>query len=184
QNAALQPAASANDETTSAYAQQMLKDGKQTFRYDTFGDKEFWGTRLHLHQAIAGEKLGGVGLGLSPKTALAVGLKVDMDALPASLVKQINVGDINLGDPATTLALLKLNSVVGVTGYFDNQGKLVSMGIQCALCHSTVDDAFAPGIGHRLDGWANRDLNVGAIVSLSPNLQPFTDALGVDVPTL
>jgi hypothetical protein len=184
QNAALQPAASANDEITSAYAQQMLKDGKQTFRYDTFGDKEFWGTTLHLHQAIAGEKLGGVGLGLSPKTALAVGLKVDMDALPASLVKQINVGDINLEDPATTLALLKLNSVVGVTGYFDNKGKLVSMGIQCALCHSTVDDAFAPGIGHRLDGWANRDLNVGTIVSLAPNLQPVADMLGVDVPSV
>jgi hypothetical protein len=179
-----QPAVSANDEITNTYAQEMLKEGKQTFRYDTFGDKEFWGTTLHLHQAIAGEKLGGVGPGVSPKTALSVGLKVDMDALPASLVGQIKAGKVNLDDPATTLALLKLNSVVGVTGYFDTQGKLVSMGIQCAFCHSTVDDAFAPGIGHRLDGWANRDLNVGAIVSLAPNLQPFADLLGVDVPTV
>lgn len=177
-------AMSTNDQNVNAYAQEMIKEGRQTFRYDTFGDKEFWGTTLHLHQAIAGEKLGGVGPGVSPKTALAVGLKVDMDALPASLVEQIKAGKVNLDDPATTLALLKLNSVVGVTGYFDNQGKLVSMGIQCAFCHSTVDDAFAPGIGHRLDGWANRDLNVGAIVSLAPNLQPVGDMLGVDVPTV
>jgi hypothetical protein len=113
-----------------------------------------------------------------------VGLKVDLDALPASLVDQLKAGKVNLDDPATTLALLKLNSVVGVTGYFDNQGKLVSMGIQCAFCHSIVDDALVPGIGHRLDGWANRDLNVGAIVSLAPNLQPFADLLGVDVATV
>ena len=121
---------------------------------------------------------------MSPKTALSVGLKVDADALPASLVEQIKAGKVNLDDPATTLALLKLNSVVGVTGIFDKQGKLQSMGIQCALCHSTVDDSFAPGIGHRLDGWPNRDLNVGAIVSLAPNLQPVADLLGVDVPTV
>jgi hypothetical protein len=87
-------------------------------------------------------------------------------------VDQLKAGKVNLDDPATTLALLKLNSVVGVTGHFDNQGKLVSMGIQCALCHSTVDDALVPGIGHRLDGWGARDLNVGAIISLAPNLQP------------
>lgn len=175
---------SANDVTISNYAQDMLKQGKQTFRYDTFGDKEFWGTTLRLHQAIAGEKLGGIGPGVSPKTALAVGLKVDLDALPSSLVDQLKAGKVNLDDPATTLALLKLNSVVGVTGYFDGQGKLDSMGIQCAFCHSTVDDALVPGIGHRLDGWANRDLNVGVIVSLAPNLQPVADLLGVDVPTV
>jgi hypothetical protein len=99
-------------------------------------------------------------------------------------VEQIKAGKVNMDDPATTLALLKLNSVIGVTGFFDKAGKLESMGIQCAFCHSTVDNSFAPGIGHRLDGWPNRDLNVGAIVSLSPNLQPVADLLGVDVPTV
>lgn len=175
---------SVNDLIIANHALDMMKQGKQIFRYDTFGDKEFWGTTLHLHQAIAGEHLGGVGPGVSPKTALSVGLKVDLDALPTSLVDQLKAGKVNLDDPATTLALLQLNSVVGVTGYFDNQGKLESMGIQCAFCHSTVDDALVPGIGHRLDGWANRDLNVGAIVSLAPNLQPIADLLGVDVPTV
>jgi len=175
---------SPNDTIISNYAQQMLEQGRQIFRYDTFGDEAFWGDSLRLHQAIAGEHLGGVGTGVSPKTALAVGLKVDVDALPPGLVDQLKAGKVNLDDPATTLALLKLNSVVGVTGHFDNQGKLVSMGIQCALCHASVDDSLAPGIGHRLDGWGNRDLDVGAIVSLSPNLQPFTDLLGVDVPTV
>jgi len=178
------PAASAIDEQNNNSMQAMFNQGRQIFRYDTFGDEAFWGGALHLHQAIAGEKLGGVGPGVSPKTALSVGLKVDADALPASLVEQIKAGKVNLDDPATTLALLKLNSVVGVTGFFDKQGKLQGMGIQCALCHSTVDDSFALGIGHRLDGWPNRDLNVGAIAALSPNLQPFSDLLGVDVPTV
>src|SRR6185437_17067077 len=102
----------------------------------------------------------------SPKTALAVGLKVDVDALPPQLVAALRAGRVNLDDPATTLALLKDNAVVGVTGFFTEQGTLRSVGIQCALCHSTVDNSFAPGIGHRLDGWANRDLDVGAIVAL------------------
>jgi hypothetical protein len=177
-------AAPANDQQINNNMQAMFNQGRQIFRYDTFGDEAFWGDTLHLHQAIAGEHLGGVGAGVSPKTALSVGLKVDADALPASLVAQIKAGKVNLDDPATTLALLKLNSVVGVTGIFDKQGKLQSMGIQCAFCHSTVDDSFAPGIGHRLDGWANRDLNVGAIVSLAPNLQPVADLLGVDVTTV
>jgi hypothetical protein len=184
QKTSSQPVPSANDQMISNYAQEMLKQGKEIFRFDTFGDEAFWGDALRLHQAIAGEKLGGVGPGVSPKTALAVGLKVDLDALPASLVDQLKAGKVNLDDPATTLALLKLNSVVGVTGHFDQQGKLVSMGIQCALCHSTVDDALVPGIGHRLDGWGARDLNVGAIISLAPNLQPFSDLLGVDVATV
>src|SRR5215472_10111363 len=177
-------AQSPNDTIISNYAQQMLTQGKEIFRFDTFGDEAFWGDALRLHEAIAGEKQGGVGPGVSPKTALAVGLKVDLDALPASLVDQLKAGKVNLDDPATTLALLKLNSVVGVTGHFDRQGKLVSMGIQCALCHSTVDDALVPGIGHRLDGWGARDLNVGAIVSLAPNLKPVADELGVDIPTV
>lgn len=165
-------------------AQQMMNEGRKIFRYDTFGDEAFWGGTLKLHQAIAGEKNGGVGPGVSPKTALSVGLKVDADAIPAGLAAQIKAGQVNLDDPATTLALLKLNAVVGVTGIFDAQGKVTSMGIQCAFCHSTVNDSFAPGIGQRLDGWANRDLNVGAIVSLAPNLQPFADLLKVDVATV
>ena len=175
---------STNDSVIIDHAQRLFEQGRHIFRYDTFGDEAFWGDTLRLHQAIAGERLGGVGEGVSPKTALAVGLKVDVDALPASLVSQLKAGRVNLDDPATTLALLKLNSVVGVTGHFDQQGKLVSMGIQCALCHSSVDDSLAPGIGHRLDGWGNRDLNVGAIISLAPNLRPFTDELGVDVLTV
>jgi hypothetical protein len=165
-------------------AQQMIEEGRRIFRFDTFGDEAFWGDTLKLHQAIAGAKLGGVGPGVSPKTALAVGLKVDMDALPADLVEQIKAGKVNLDDPATTLALMKLNSVLGVTGFFNADGSLRSMGIQCALCHSTVDDAFAPGIGHRLDGWPNRDLNVGAIVALAPDLKALTDLLGVDKATV
>jgi hypothetical protein len=91
---------------------------------------------------------------------------------------------VNLDDPATTIALLKLNAVVGVTAFANPDGSVKSMGIQCAFCHSTVDNSFAPGIGKRLDGWANRDLNVGAIVSLAPNLKPFSDLLGVDAATV
>ena len=126
---------------------------------------------------------------MSPKTALAVGLKVDADALPRDLRRALRAGQVDLDAPATTLALLKLNAVVGVTGIFQQDGSLKSMGIQCALCHSTVDNALAPGIGRRLDGWPNRDLDVGAIVSLAPNLQPVADLLSlagtsVDVPTL
>ncbi len=158
-------------------AESMLDSGRQIFRFDTFGDEDFWGGTLRLHQAIEGAKLGGVGPGVSPRTALGVGLKVDVDALPDAVVKALRQGQVNLDDPATTLALLKLNAVLGLTGQFDSHGKLSSVGIQCALCHSVVDDSLSPGIGHRLDGWANRDLNVGAIVSLAPNLQPVVDLL-------
>jgi hypothetical protein len=171
------------DAEIARHGQAMLEEGKKTFRYDTFGSEAFWGDALQLHKAIAGEKNGGVGPGVSPKTALSVGLKVDSDALPDALKKQLKAGKVNLDDPATTIALLKLNAVVGVTA-FANANGVTGMGIQCALCHSTVDDSFAPGIGRRLDGWANRDLNVGAIVSLAPNLKPFTDLLGVDVATV
>ena len=162
----------------------MADEGKQTFRFDTFGDESFWGDTLRLHEAIEGQKLGGVGPGVSPATALAVGLKVDVDALPASVIAALREGKVDLNDPATTLLLLKAGSVVGLTGHFNSQGRLSSIGIQCALCHSTVDDSFAPGIGHRLDGWANRDLNVGAITSLAPNLQPAAALLGTDVATV
>jgi hypothetical protein len=172
------------DRTIARHADAMIAEGRKIFRYDTFGSEAFWGDTLHLDKAIAGAKNGGVGPGVSPKTALAVGLKVDSDALPAGLKKQIAAGKVNLDDPATTVALLKLNAVVGVTAFTNKDGSIRSMGIQCAFCHSTVDNSFAPGIGKRLDGWANRNLNVGAIVSLAPNLKPFTDLLGVNVATV
>lgn len=167
-----------------AGALAKLREGRRIFRYDTFGDQAFWGDTLKLHQAIAGAALGGVGPGISPATALAVGLKVDSDALPKSLKIQLAAGQVDLNAPATTLALLKLNAVVGVTGYFDPQQRLTSLGIQCALCHSTVDNSFAPGIGRRLDGWPNRDLNVGAIINLAPSVSPFANALQVDEATV
>jgi hypothetical protein len=178
------PARTGADAENARFAQAMIEEGRQTFRYETFGSEAFWGEALQLHKAIAGEKNGGVGPGVSPKTALAVGLKVDADALPEALKKQLAAGKVNLDDPATTIALLKLNAVVGVTAFANPDGSVKSMGIQCALCHSTVDNSFAPGIGKRLDGWANRDLNVGAIVSLAPSLKPFTDLLGVNVETV
>src|SRR5579864_1313488 len=178
------PRSSGFDAEIARHAQTMLEEGKKIFRYDTFGSEAFWGDALQLHKAIAGEKNGGVGPGVSPKTALSVGLKVDADALPDALKQQIAAGKVDLDDPATTIALLKLNAVVGVTAFTNPDGSVKSMGIQCAFCHSTVDNSFAPGIGKRLDGWANRDLNVGAIVSLAPNLKPFTDLLGVDVATV
>jgi hypothetical protein len=162
----------------------LIAEGQQIFRFDTFGDENFWGGELQLHQAIQGEQFGGVGPGVSPATALQVGLKVDVQALPEGLRKQLRKGQVDLNDPAVTLALLKLNAVVGVTGFFNDDGGLRSIGIQCALCHSTVDNSFATGIGRRLDGWANRDLNVGAIVALSPNLQSFADLLGTDQATV
>ena len=162
------------------HAEQMIDEGRRIFRYDTFGDEAFWGDQLKLHQAIVGQKLGGVGPGVSPKMALSVGLKVDADALPPALAEQLKAGKVDLDDPASTVALLKANAVVGVTAFLNADGTARAMGVQCALCHSTVDDAVAPGIGHRLDGWPNRDLNVGAIVALAPNLKPYTDLLGVD----
>jgi hypothetical protein len=172
------------DRQISSNASQMLEEGREIFRFDTFGDEAFWGDTLKLHQAVAGEDLGGVGPGVSPNTALAVGLKVDADALPPALVDQVRRGQVDLDDPATTLALLELDAVVGVKGFFDQAGNLQAMGITCALCHSTVNDSFAPGIGQRLDGWPNRDLNVGAIISLAPDLSAFTELLGVDEATV
>ena len=161
-------------------AAHRLQEGRDIFRFDTFGDEAFWGDQLQLHQAIATA---------SPKTALALGLKVDVAALPPALLDQLQQGTVNLDDPAVTLALLKLNAVLGVTGIVRGDS-LQSIGLQCALCHSTVDTSFsAPGIppgniGQRLDGWANRDLNVGAIVALAPNLTPVTDLLKIVTPSL
>jgi len=176
-----QPRDTQLERATDKSAQHTVDNGRRIFRYDTFGDEAFWGDTIKLHEAIEGSSYGGVGAGVSPKTALAVGLKVDVDALPDALIQSLKKGQVNLDDPGTTLALLKLNAVVGVTGVFDPRGTtLRTMGTQCALCHSTVDNSLAPGIGHRLDGWANRDLNVGAIVSLAPDLSAVAGLLGVD----
>jgi hypothetical protein len=179
-----QPMSQNFDEQISRHAQQMMEEGRKVFRFDTFGDEAFWGDQLQLHRAIAGAKFGGVGPGLSPAKALQLGLKVDSTMVPPDVAAGIKAGKVDLNDPANTIALLKANAVVGVTAFAGPDGNVRSMGIQCALCHSTVDDSFAPGIGRRLDGWPNRDLNVGAIVALAPNLKPFTDMLRVDEATL
>jgi hypothetical protein len=169
---------------STTHQQRLFEKGKRVFRFDTFGDQDHWGGALKLHLAIEGSRLGGVGPGLSPKAALGAGLKVDARALPRSLRRALKRGQVDLDSPKTTLALLKLNSVVGVKGFFNRRGTLRSVGITCALCHSTVNDSLAPGIGKRLDGWPAEDLNVGLIVSLAPNLKPLTDELGVDEATL
>lgn len=153
----------------------MIEQGQRVFRFDTFGDEDFWGNTLKLHQVI--EKT-------SPKQALELGLKVDVQALPNSIITQIREGKLDLDNPRNTLILLKLNAILGVTGFFNEDGTLKSFGIQCALCHSTVNNSLAFGIGKRLDGWVNRDLNVGAIVALSPNLGPLAQTLGTDVNTV
>ena len=171
--------AASNDDLLES-TRRSLEEGQKTFRFDTFGDEAFWGGTLKLHETISGEANGGTGPGLSPTLALQLGLKVDGDAIPDSLKNDIRRGAVDLEDPATTLALLKLNAVVGVTGFFEN-GRLTSVGIQCALCHSTVDDSFIPGmagIGRRLDGWANRDLDVGQIINFAPDLSAINQLLG------
>jgi mono/diheme cytochrome c family protein len=144
----------------------VLAQGQQTFRSDTFGDETFFTDVLRLNEPVEAA--------VSPKVALSVGLKVDSTALPASVVSGIQKGTISLDDPQTTLALLQLNAVVGLKGQVETvngQLHLVRLGVTCAICHSTVDDSFTKGIGKRLDGWPNRDLNVGAIIALSPLLQ-------------
>ena len=163
------------DEAIAANAQRLSADGRQTFRYDTFGDEDFWGGTLRLHESVAT---------LSPVAALSLGLKVDSDALPSNVLQRLRHGSVDLNDPATTLLLLQKNAVVGVTGFFDGAGHLRSVGIQCALCHSTVDDSVAPGVGRRRDGWANRDLNVGAIIASAPGVGFIANLLGVDVETV
>jgi hypothetical protein len=152
--------------------------GREIFRFDTFGSEAFWGGRLRLHQAIIGARFGGVGAGLSPLQALQAGLKVDIDMVPRSLIARLQNGQASLNDPAVTIELVGARAVVGVTG-FATGGVVTGVGFQCALCHSTVDDSIIPGVGHRLDGWPNRDLNIGGIVALAPDLSPFTELLGV-----
>src|SRR5512141_577455 len=122
------------DRMISAHAQRMVDEGRRIFRYETFGSEAFWGDALELHKAIAGDKHGGLGGGVSPKTALAVGMKVDVDALPAALQSQLKAGKVDLDDPATTIALLELDAVVGVKGVFQGSGNLKSLGLRCAFC--------------------------------------------------
>src|SRR5262245_22970360 len=137
-----------------------VEDGKTIFRFDTFGDEQLWTNVLQMHDAIST---------LDPATALALGLKVDVDALPAEIIAALQANAVDLMDPAITKLLLRLNAVVGVKGVVNDSGQLTSVGITCALCHSTVDNSFTTGIGHRLDGWANSDLDVGKIVASSPS---------------
>ena len=172
-----------HDRDIENYSNQMMREGRETFRHDTFGSEAFWGGQVRLHEAIAGSANGGVGPGVSPKAALDLGLKVDMNAVPAAVAAGIKAGRVDLNDPKNTLALLKANAVVGVKGFFTGD-RLTSVGIMCALCHSTVDDKFSPGIGNRLDGYPNRDLDIGKIVAAGPNLKPFTDMLQVDRATV
>jgi len=171
------------DEEADANVKRMYEEGQRIFRQDTFGSEAFWGDKLQLHRAILGEKQGGVGAGISPKDALKVGLKVDQGAMPKAAIDMVRRMSVDLDKPETTLALLKANAVVGVKGIFNGE-TLVGVGIECALCHSTVDDSLSPGIGRRLDGWPNRDLNVGTIVSMAPNLKAYAVYLGLDEPTL
>jgi hypothetical protein len=145
----------------SALTAQPKVDGQQIFRFDTFGDEQLWTDTLRLHEAVTA---------LTPKLALSVGLKVDVEALPPEIIASIKAQTLNLEDPAITRALLSLNAVVGVIGKISGN-TVESIGVTCALCHSTVDNSLTPGIGKRLDGWPNRDLNVGEIVALSPVVQ-------------
>lgn len=168
--AALSACGGADDSTDAAAAQaQLVAKGQQIFRYDTFGDEAQWTDTLRMHEVIAAA--------VDPTTALSVGLKVDAEALPAAVIAGIRDGSIDLHSPATTVALLKLNAVVGVKGRVEavnGVDTLTRVGITCALCHSTVDNSLAPGIGKRLDGWANRDVNPGAIMALSPAVDAAT----------
>ncbi|MBW3629831.1 MAG: c-type cytochrome [Gemmatimonadetes bacterium] len=151
---------------------QLVAEGREIFRFSTFGDEAFWTDTARMHEVIQSS--------VSPSLALKVGLKVDADALPQAVKDAIAAGKVDLNDPATTVTLLKLNSVVGLKGKVESvngRDRLVQVGITCAMCHSSVDNSFAPGIGRRLDGWANRDLNVGAIVALSPAIPLSSKAI-------
>ncbi len=165
-------AAAADDERAGAreHASSVAR-GKQIFRFDTFGDEIFWSDGLRMHEIVNG---------VDPTTALAVGLKVDADALPPEVLAALRDGRVDLNSPATTIALLKLGAVIGLQGKVDDVNgadRVTRLGVTCALCHSTVDDSFAPGIGRRLDGWPNRDLDPGAIIALSPALDAASKAV-------
>ena len=166
--AALSSACGGNDDDD----RRLVAQGRQIFRFETFGDEAKWTDTLRMHEVIAAA--------VDPTTALSVGLKVDADALPQAIKDGILAGTVDLASPATTLALLKLDAVVGLKGRVDTENgvdKLERVGVTCALCHSMVDDSFAPGIGRRLDGWPNRDLDAGAIIALSPALDAAQQAV-------
>lgn len=168
------------DDKVSRNSNVLFDEGKKIFRWDTFGSEAFWGDQLQLHKAIVGEKKGGVGPGLTPRQALQLGLKADVGAVPKLLLEVLREGAVSFDNPETTLELLRAGAVVGVKAILDKDRNVTSIGITCAFCHSTVDDSFIKGIGRRLDGWPNRDLNVGAIVALAPNLTPFEQLLGAN----
>src|SRR5215510_4172951 len=155
-------------------ARRMVDEGNQIFRFDTFGDEAFW-NRLGLNQVVST---------LTPRTALELGLKVDSDALPPETVEAIREGKVNLDDPAVTLVLLRANAVMGVIGTFDSNGTLSAVGLTCAVCHTVADDSVIPSVGRRIDGLANRDLNVGAILAALPNLAPVVELLQLVDPTI
>jgi mono/diheme cytochrome c family protein len=159
-----QPVAASKGSGASPMSPAMIAQGRTIFRFDTFGDETFWTDTLRMHEVIRSA--------VDPVTALSVGLKVDAEALPPEVVSGILDHSIPLDDPATTVTLLKLNAVVGLQGEVDGSGVLTRVGVTCALCHSTVDNSFQAGIGRRLDGWPNRDLNVGKIIALSPAVPP------------
>ena len=175
--------ASAFDGVIESHAVASFTRGREIFRFDTFGSEAFWGGRLRLHEPIIGAQFGGIGPGLGPIMALQTGLKVDIDRVPASLIARLGAGRARLDDPAVTVELLAARAVLGVTPFITG-AQVTGVGFQCALCHSTVDDSVMPGVGHRLDGWPNRDLDVGAIVALAPDLSPFTELLGLDDATV
>jgi len=154
-------------------SQEMIQQGRHIFRFDTFGDQAFWGDQLKLHQTINT---------LTPRQALALGLKIDSAALPPAVIQAIQNGTVNLDDPMVTLLLIKLKAVLGVVGFFNGSGTLSSVGLTCAVCHSTVDNSIAPSVGRRIDGLANRDLNVGAIAASAPDLQPVVNLLSLANP--
>ena len=145
-----------NDSNDGPGQPALVEAGRQVFRYDTFGDERQWTDSLRMHEVVET---------LSPATALALGIKVDSDLVPSDVL-----ANADFDDPATTVALVEMGAVVGLVGQVE-AGRISRLGVTCALCHSTVDDSVAPGIGRRLDGWANTDLNVGAILATSPALQ-------------
>lgn len=167
------PSPSSAERAQGPLSPRLVEQGREIFRFDAFGDETFWSDTLRMHEVIRGT----VGPGVSPATALAIGLKVDVEALPAGLREALAAGTVDLDDPATTVALLELGAVLGVVGEVDASHTLTRVGITCAFCHSTVDNSFTAGIGRRLDGWPNRDLDVGAIIALSPAITPAQRAV-------
>lgn len=158
-----------------AHAVESIEAGRVRFRFDPFGSNLFFSSTLRLNEVLSE---------VTPRQALALGIKVDADKLSPAVRQALRRGEVDLDDPAVTRLLFERFAVVGVVARIGEEGELADLGITCALCHSTVDDSLAPGVGRRLDGWANRDLDVGAILALAPNLQPVADLLGVDVETV